>query len=337
MLPAINLGSVLESVDSHMSENRLQHRAHVQERRMHRNMEGFCIYQAYLRRLRSLHRAYVNRYKQLASKQGQSTSSSQSHRYQQHQQQRQQQQQLRWSFGQDGASFRQCSHLKCCHDEQRRKANLRYLGNKFFPSGVSVPSEECYLHEATPTRFTKKPEVGVSSFRCYEKPYETATNCRRFRMSHIINEGSSPPRSTPKFHEDIATSSACESFCSCGHCSPSLLPALPNKTSNLDDKPFPLQDEGNKHPRETVSCQIMSDPPAIRIPCGRDGSFCEPDSPPQIELMSLKLDKTTSPMKQVQSPIDREAALPFRVWKRRRDKLGGTFFSTANPSNLHHV
>ncbi|RUS74859.1 hypothetical protein EGW08_017383 [Elysia chlorotica] len=309
----------------------------------------FLLPQAYLRRLRTLHRAYVNKYKQLTVRQEQGVT-SQPHRYQQqrqqqqqrqHQQQQRQHQQhqqhqrLRRPFVLDATSFKPCSHLKCCHDDERRRANLLYLGTKFNPAPVSAPAEGCLLHGPIPTKPADRP--GLPPPTRFQENHEITrakNDTKRFRVSH--------PRSCPsdttciRVIEKDAISSACESCCSNQNCEVPCLSSLTNKI-RLNTIPDVPENERNYVDNGTVTSQVKSDPAAIRIPCGRDGSFCEPDTPRQaVNLVSLKLRESPASTHPLPGASAANEVLPFRAWKRCRGKLGGAFYSPSLNS-LHQT
>ena len=240
----------------------------------------------------------------------------------------------------DESSARRCSHLKCCHDEQRRKANLLHLRNKFSPGGsVSGPTGERLLHESTPDKgiMAGRPQPASSGQRDSQRIPRGTSPTKRFRMSHsgeIIITNSSNPE--PAGDSKTSTSVNFEGFPPCGSDtgdSP-LLPPL-QSNFNLGGNPGISEiDEDTPTNGISASKLIKSDPSAIRIPCGRDGSFCEADSLPQRNPVSLKLGEAPPSNKPV-SPLNNDA-LPFRVWKRHRDLLGGNVYST-DLNTLHRT
>ena len=275
----------------------------------------------------------MNKYKQLAARQGQ-PAISQPHRYQQHQHHhhhQQQQQQLRRPLVPGESSFKQCSHLKCCHDEKRRRANLLYLGTKFTHAAVRLPAEECLLHEPIPKKSLGILEPSSSRMLGNHRTTGANTDTKRFRISHLSD--CSSDSLTLKSAEDNTISAAPESNCCSGNCDVPHLPALENK-AKPEFATCVSQSEENKPVSQACNSQVKSDPRAIRIPCGRDGSFCEPDTPRHTNLVTLKLGDNLCSTRPVLS-MDNQA-LPFRVWKRSQDKLGGAFYSS-NLNNLHRA
>ncbi|XP_005107723.1 uncharacterized protein LOC101854749 [Aplysia californica] len=63
MLPRIHLGALLTATNSELASQSREQGQATREARVTKNMEGFYVYQTYLRRLRRMHRSYVAKYR----------------------------------------------------------------------------------------------------------------------------------------------------------------------------------------------------------------------------------------------------------------------------------
>ncbi|GFN87941.1 hypothetical protein PoB_001444700 [Plakobranchus ocellatus] len=218
-----------------------------------------------------------------------------------------------------------CTHLKCCHDQQRRQANLLHLRNKFYLRGVH--SGDHAIHEPIVSEPIGKFEYFPEFSEDQTLVQKDVDYVKRFRIS----EGNFKDINSTRNNDNITV---LDSSCSTTDINS---PSLPNIQNRIGAIRGDCDDQTN-HPNTNNAsrAKTKAHPAAIRIPCGRDGSFFEAESPrPKIAYYNHTSSQLTTKMSgpNERIPHHLKDALPFRVWKRQRASLGGTVYS--DPVQIH--